>query len=548
MESCSGSATARLKIVHALTLIGALLGSGCVLRVDSTADAPDANPGDGVCARAAPAGGNDEGLCTLRAAVMEANATFVAEAIEIPAGIYALTLPSNEGGGPLVIERSVAIRGAGVGNTVIDADASDYDGGEDCPLGAPARRVFMINGGNVSIRYATLRGGVGQHGGGVRQDGGDLEITDASIERNFASTGGGGIYVAGGTTRILRTSIVNNCANGAFAGGVRVGASAQVRVYDSLVANNRGNRAGGIYNLGQLNLRSTTVSGNIAISPFAGTGGVSQNGFAVLNNVTITDNVGRGTDPNSFLGGGLATFPGETSVVRNSIIANNNGELGPNDCAGALTSDSRNNLIGDSNGCEIPGSLSTYVLDVDPQLGPLAFNGGPTRTHALLEGSPAREAAYEFPPPAADACEARDQRGVPRPQGAGRCDLGALEAGNANAFVTGFVLVDAQTNTELFPIRNGELLNLSVLPDELSIRAATTGGIGSIVFSFDTNASFQIENNAPYALGGDAPAGDYTPVDFTPGEHVVRATPFASANGTGAGGGSLEVRFAVFGG
>lgn len=547
MNSRALSATAGLKVVYSLTVIVALFGSGCVLRVDSTADAPDANPGDGVCARAAPARGNDQGLCTLRAAVMEANATLAAESIEIPAGTYALTLPSDEGGGPLVIERSVAIRGAGVGNTVIDADASDYDGGEECPLGASSRRVFTVNGGNVSIRYATLRGGVGQHGGGVRQDGGDLEISDASIERNFAFTGGGGIYVAGGTTRIRRTSIVNNCANGAFGGGLRVGTNGQVWVYDSLIANNRSNRAGGVYNVGALNLRSTTISGNVVISPSAGTGGVSQNGFAVLNNVTITGNLGRGTDPASFLGGGLATSFGATSVVRNSIIANNNGELGPNDCVGALTSDSRNNLIGDSNGCEISGFLFTYLLDVDPQLGPLASNGGPTRTHALLSGSPARESAYEFPPPAADACEARDQRGVPRPQGAGRCDLGALEAGSANAFVTGFVLVDAQTNTDLFPIRNGELLNLGVLPDELSIRATTTGSVGSIVFSFDTNPSFQVENNAPYVLGGDAPAGDYTPVDFAPGEHVVRATPFASANGAGAGGGSLEVRFAVFG-
>jgi hypothetical protein len=53
-----------------------------VLRVDSTADAPDADPGDGVCARAAPPGGTGQGLCTLRAAVMEANATPYIERIE----------------------------------------------------------------------------------------------------------------------------------------------------------------------------------------------------------------------------------------------------------------------------------------------------------------------------------------------------------------------------------------------------------------------------------------------------------------------------------
>jgi CSLREA domain-containing protein len=532
---------------YAVIVLLALLGSGCTLQVDSTADAPDVNPGDGACARAAPPLGKDQGLCTLRAAVMEANATIAAERIEIPAGTYVLDLPSNQGGGPLVIDRSVAIRGAGVGSTIIDAAANQYDGGEGCPNSGAERRIFTINDGNVSIRYATLRGGFAQHGGGLRQNGGELEITDAAIQRNVAFTGGGGAYLSGGVARIRRTSIIENCATGAFGGGLRTSPDAQVWVYDSLIANNRSNRAGGVYNLGALNLRSTTISGNVADSPSAGTGGLSQNGFAVLNNVTMTNNVGRGTDPNSFLGGGIATFSSSLSVVKNSIIAGNDGQGGPNDCSGALTFDSRNNLIGDSNGCDISGFLFTYILDVDAQIAPLALNGGPTRTHSLLTGSPARESAYEFPPPAADACEARDQRGVPRPQGSGRCDMGAFESGHANTFVTGFVLVNADTDTDLFSIRNGELLNLGLLPDNLSIRANVGGAAGSVVFAFDANATFQTENNSPYALGGDAPAGDYLPVTFTPGNHTLRATPFAAANGSGAAGGSLEVQFYVFG-
>jgi hypothetical protein len=57
----------------------------------------------------------------------------------------------------------------------------------------------------------------------------------------------------------------------------------------------------------------------------------------------------------------------------------------------------------------------------DARLGPLADNGGPTLTHALLPGSPAIDAAD------AALCPATDQRGVARPQGAG-CDAGAVEA------------------------------------------------------------------------------------------------------------------------
>lgn len=535
------------RCAHAAIVLFALCSTGCTIQVDSTADAPDANPGDGVCARAAPPPGADQGLCTLRAAVMEANATIVAENIEVPAGVYALTLTLDQGGGPLTVSRSVSIRGAGANSTIIDASANQYDGGESCPSSGAERRVFTVTGGNVVIRYATLRGGFAQHGGGIRQEGGELEITDATIERNAAFTGGGGVHISSGTARIRRTSILENCATGAFGGGLRLGAAGQAWVYDSLIARNRSNRAGGVYNLGALNLRSTTISGNVADSPQAGTGGVAQQNFAVLNNVTITGNTGIGSNPSSFRGGGLDTGASAVSVVKNSIIAGNDGQLGPNDCAGALSFDSRNNLIGDSNGCEISGFLFTYLLDVDPLLSSLAFNGGPTQTHVLMTASPARETAYGFPPPAADACEARDQRGVPRPQGAGVCDMGAFEAGNANVFVVAFTLVNADTDADLFPIRNGELLNRALLPNNLSVRASLSGAAGSVVFALDANTAFQIENNAPYALGGDSPAGDYLPVSLSAGAHTIRATPFAGSNGTGAAGGSREVQFYVFG-
>lgn len=525
----------------------ALCASGCTIRVDSTADAPDANPGDGICARAAPPRGEDQGLCTLRAAIMEANATLVAENIEVPAGTYLITLPVNQGGGPLTISRSVSIRGAGAGSTIVDASANIYDGGDECPNTGSERRVFTVTGGNVGISYLTVRGGSAQHGGGIRQEGGELELTDATITRNIAFTGGGGVHVSRGIARIRRTSIVENCSTGAFGGGLRLSPAGQAWVYDTLIARNLSNRAGGVYNLGALNLRSTTISANIADSPEAGTGGVAQYGFAVLNNVTITGNTGHGTNRASFRGGGLSTGTGNVSVVKNSIIAGNDGGLGPHDCAGELSFDSRNNLIADSNGCEISGFLFTYLLDVDPLLAPLAFNGGPTPTHALMTGSPAREAGYGFPPPAADACELRDQRGVPRPQGS-VCDLGAFEAGNANVFVASFTLVDADTDTDLFQIRNGEPLNRALLPENLSVRVSLTSNVvGSVVFALDANPTFQIENNAPYALGGDSPAGDYIPVDLSPGAHTIRATPFAGANGTGAAGGSREVQFYVFG-
>jgi hypothetical protein len=66
-------------------------------------------------------------------------------------------------------------------------------------------------------------------------------------------------------------------------------------------------------------------------------------------------------------------------------------------------------------------SACTNVITDDPKLGPLAANGGFTQTHALLPGSSAIDAGGVN-----SSCEATDQRGVSRPQGAA-CDIGAYE-------------------------------------------------------------------------------------------------------------------------
>ena len=83
-------------------------------------------------------------------------------------------------------------------------------------------------------------------------------------------------------------------------------------------------------------------------------------------------------------------------------------------------------LVSDPSGCVISGTTAGNQLGTDPRLGPLADNGGPTLTHALLPGSPAIDAVT------AGNCPAADQRGVSRPQdgtgdGVRACDIGAFE-------------------------------------------------------------------------------------------------------------------------
>src|SRR4029077_10669211 len=86
------------------------------------------------------------------------------------------------------------------------------------------------------------------------------------------------------------------------------------------------------------------------------------------------------------------------------------------------------NLLGTTTGGTV--TLATGdITNPTPDLGPLASNGGPTKTQALLPGSPAIDAGNPVPPGSAgDACAATDQRGIVRPQPpGGRCDIGAFE-------------------------------------------------------------------------------------------------------------------------
>jgi hypothetical protein len=111
----------------------------------------------------------------------------------------------------------------------------------------------------------------------------------------------------------------------------------------------------------------------------------------------------------------------DTTFMRNTIVAGN----GPQDIGGTLAS-SGYNLIGNSTGGS--GYADTDILDVDPMLGPLADNGGPTQTHALLPGSPAIDAGDN-----ADAPEF-DQRGPGFPRIVnGIIDIGSFEVQSTGA-------------------------------------------------------------------------------------------------------------------
>ena len=206
------------------------------------------------------------GLCTLRAAVMESNASVWKDTIEVPSGLYQLTLPVAAGGGRLAITDGVKIQGAGAATTIIEGNHADF--------------VIYVQSEGLELNNFTVQGGLSDGGGGIRVDAGTSEFNNLVIRQNEAFTGGGGLAIdSGATLRMRRSAIIDNMATGAFGGGIWN--KGELWVYDSTIANNDSNRAGGIRNEGHMNLRNVTVSGNIAHSDEAGTGGISQNGFAV---------------------------------------------------------------------------------------------------------------------------------------------------------------------------------------------------------------------------------------------------------------------------
>jgi CSLREA domain-containing protein len=229
---------------------------------------------------------------------------------------------------------------------------------------------------------AIIEGNGATSGGRVIQivDGVAVSISGVTIRRGATTNGdGGGIYAYGPLT--LSNSTVSGNVAGGFGGGIEID-------FPSTITN-------------------VTISGNSA--NYSGGGIDNDEGKATLNNVTVTGNTGDADGDDLGAGGGIAG-----GILRNTIVAGNH-DLGATqypDCGG-ITSKSHN-LIGATTGCTFLPAAGDQ-LGVDPLLGALANNGGPTFTHALRKGSPAIGGAGPD-----DALF--DQRGVPR-----GADIGAYE-------------------------------------------------------------------------------------------------------------------------
>ncbi len=89
-----------------------------------------------------------------------------------------------------------------------------------------------------------------------------------------------------------------------------------------------------------------------------------------------------------------------------------------------------------------------------------------------------------------------------------------------------FTLIDAENDTDIGPLNDGDTLILNLLPtDKLNVRANTNPSqIDKVIFDFNGTNNFRSEGAAPYALHGDK-KGDYNEWTPAPGAHILTATP-----------------------
>jgi hypothetical protein len=304
--------------------------------------------------------------------------------------------------------------------------------------GNNSTRIFSIaSGTDVTISGLTISGGSlsGTNSGAAISSQGDLFLKDLVITGNTTTYSlGATVHQSGGSLDVLRTEISNNTSNST---GIRVENAASLTIIDSTIAQNTSSYFGGIrVQNANAEIINSTISGNtgsaaggISFSVDSGSYSATVINSTITNNVANTNRGGVGGISRIAIGSGSLSV-----VLHNSIIAGNVAYNSPADVVGAFGSTSSHNLIGwidGSTGLNAVTSLfggSSYGGTLSAGLDALAYNGGPTRTHALQSTSPAIDKGNDFLAP--DFDQRGEGRSVDLPPSngpGGSSDIGAFE-------------------------------------------------------------------------------------------------------------------------
>lgn len=507
-----------------LALVLAAPAQAATFSVTTTADAVDAAVGDGICATAA-------GACSLRAAVQEANADLTEpHTIAVPAGTYQLVLAGTDesaAAGDLDLFGAVTLTGAGSGSTILDGNGIDriLDVGSGASLTLSGVTVrggshggIRITNAQVAISSTTITANVNDgHGGGIEvgfSGNPSLSLTGVEVSGNIATAGfnAGGISVGAGSIAVTGSTIRDNTA-AESGGGLTTGRFVSLTVTGSVLSGNTasGQDGGAIHANSRLAavIRSSEISGNSAAANGGGIATGGEGSPLTIENSTISGNSAGSS------GGGIAFGAGTGHVLHHATISGNtaaasSGLSSPN--SGTITA--KNTIVagnsaaggGECGGFGDPAGQGHNLEDEDggcgfdivgaPGLLALAANGGGSRTHALVTGSPAVDAG-------SDCALATDQRGTARPVGAG-CDLGAYEGALAVAAPTltvsapsgvplggGVFTVTASAFNGTGAALEGVSLELQ-LPAGLTVAAGTSRTLGALADAGTGSASWTV--------------------------------------------------------
>jgi hypothetical protein len=254
--------------------------------------------------------------------------------------------------------------------------------------------IHITGAADANISASIISGNTAaRDGGGLWNGSGIMTVTESTIDDNYAmgtapGNGGGGIWNNGGTVMVSRSTVSANHADMTNAnGGGIYNANGSIDVdYSTVSGNSADNNGGGIYNVGTAMVSASTIANNSATNGGGIDQGIAVTNLTTLNNTIVADNMASG--------------------MGYDVFAN----------AGAYASNGYN-LIEKDDANVFPAS-ATDIEGMDPNLGPLADNGGGTQTHALICPSPAVNAGDM-------TLMANDQTGMP--VFGGTRDIGSFE-------------------------------------------------------------------------------------------------------------------------
>ncbi len=357
-------APTRISIAALVAVIGLLAVFGGT-RPDSVSAAAfivtkTADTNDGTC----------NADCSLREAVVAANALPGHDNISIPNGIYALTGAAGENAsatGDLDVTDSVSFNGSGMTTTQIN--------------GSSIENTIEVFDSAATLILTDLSVG-NADGDGVHAAASNVSLLNVVVGENTDD----GVETTSGNVELLSAWAAGNLSDGI------VTTSGNVTVTRSTVSNNGDD--------GVETATGNIITTNSTISTNTSDGLVVEDANITVNWSTVALNESEGVQATE---SGLIVFHG-------ALIANNTEA----DCS--PTVEASDNSMDTDGTCDLSGG---EVSNGTANLGPLQNNGGPTLTHALLTGSDAIDAGGA-------SCPEDDQRGEERFQGAA-CDTGAYE-------------------------------------------------------------------------------------------------------------------------